>query len=358
MKITILAGGSGTRLWPLSRASHPKQFIDVTASGRSLLQETVDRIRPLVAGADILVVTGREYGPLVARQLPDVPAANIIAEPCGRGSAPAIALAALTIQERWGNEVMASLHADHHVAEPDVLRRALLGAAEVARKGRICTLGIVPTQPQTGLGYIQRGRLVGEANGFQAFAISRFVEKPTYERAKEFVESGAYYWNTGMFVWEVQTILQEIEAYMPGLASALTRLPANPVTALERAARTRLWKQLRTEQIDIGVMEKTKLGTVVPVDGMGWNDVGSWNSLADIGTVDDNGNLATGETAIVDSTNCIVSSHGRRLVAAIGLHDMVVVETDDAILVCPRARAQDVRKMVEHLRATKRDRFV
>jgi len=356
MKITILAGGSGTRLWPLSRARRPKQLLDLTASGQTLLQETVERIRPLVSADDILVVAGRELAAEVARQLPDVPPANILSEPCGRGSAPAIGLAAVTIQQRWGNQVMVSLHADHHVANPDPLRRALVAAAELAGKGRIVTLGIVPTRPHTGLGHIKRGPSLGTANGFPAFAIDRFVEKPRYELAKEYTDSGEYYWNTGMFVWQTGTILKEMAAYMPGLSATLFKISALPATAQGRANRTRLWRKLRVEQIDFGVMEKTDLGAVVPVAGMGWNDVGDWTTLAEIRPADENGNIILGQFEGLETSNCIIAGTGRRLIAAIGLNDIVIVETDDAVLVCPRQRAQDVRKLVDQLRKEKRDR--
>ncbi len=358
MKIAILAGGSGTRLWPLSRLHHPKQFLDPARCGRSLLQDTVERIRPLVPVTDVLVVTGRPFAPEVARQLPDVPPENILVEPCGRGSAPAIGLAAMTISRRWGDEVMVSLHADHHIADPDKLRRALVAAAELARRGHLTTLGIVPTRPHTGLGHIKRGAPLGHANGFAAFAIETFVEKPAYELARQYTESGDYYWNTGMFVWRTDIILREIAEKMPGLSAVLERIAANTDAPQKKAAATRAWQRLGIEQIDTGVMEKTTLGAVVPVDGMGWSDVGSWTSLFDLCEADSNGNIVVGESVAIDTTGCIISGSGRRLIAAIGLHDMVVAETDDAILVCPRDRVQDVRKVVERLRAAGKERYL
>ena len=358
MKITILAGGSGTRLWPLSRAHYPKQFLDPAGSGRSLLQDTVERILPLVQAADVLVVTGREFAPEVARQLPDLPPDNILAEPCGRGSAPAIGLAATTIDQRWGNQVMVSLHADHHIAHPDVLRHALVAAADLARQGHLTTLGIMPTRPHTGLGHIKRGAPLGVASGFAAYAIERFVEKPVYDLAKQYTESGDYYWNTGMFVWQTDTILQEIADKMPALSAGLRRLAPGSNTPQGKAARTRTWCRLSVEQVDTGIMEKTRLGAVVPVEGMGWSDVGDWNSLCDLRCSDNNGNLIVGESVVVDTSGCIISGSGRRLVTAIGLRDMIIVETDDTVLVCPRERAQDVRKLVERLRAAGKDRYL
>jgi mannose-1-phosphate guanylyltransferase len=294
----------------------------------------------------------------VAAQLPALPRENILAEPCGRGSAPAIAWAAATIRQRWGNEVMASLHSDHHVANPEALRQGLLAAQQAARLGRIVTLGIPPTRPHTGLGHIQRGAALGVFNGVSAYAIRRFVEKPPLPRAIEYTESGEYYWNTGMFVWQVESLLHEIAEHMPGLAAAVTALSGSLGTSGEKRAVNRLWPTLATEQIDYGVMEKTSLGAVVPVQDMGWSDLGDWNSLVDTRAADGQGNIVVGDHTLIDTSGSIVVGTSRRLIGMIGLSDMIVVETSDAILVCPRSRAQDVRKLVNQLRAEKKERYL
>lgn len=358
MKIAILAGGSGTRVWPGSRAHRPKQFLRLAAPERSLLQETVDRILPLVSLSDILIVTGRDLIDQVAEQLPSLPRENIIGEPCGRGSAPAIGLAATVIEERWGPDVMVSLHADHHIAHPEILRRALTAAAQVAAQGRIVTLGVVPTRPHTGMGHIQRGELLGEFGGLPVYAIACFQEKPDLPTATFYVESGEYYWNTGMFVWQTSTILSEIAAYMPQLAGTLAALRSSPVRSTEHDAAAQLWSDMVVQQIDFGVMEHTRLGAVVAVDNLGWSDIGDWNALGGVRPADEQGNVIAAPFVSVDTTNSIVFGTGRRLIAAIGLDSMVIVETDDAILVCPRSRSQDVKKLVEKLKKEKKDQYL
>lgn len=358
MKMAILAGGTGTRLWPRSRSALPKQFLDLAETNVSLLQETVRRILPLAPIEDILIVTSRDCVRQVAAHLPDLPRQNILGEPCGRGSAPAIGWAAATIRQRWGNETMASLHSDHHIADTALLRRALTSAEQMAGQGRIVTLGIVPTHPHTGLGHIRRGKILATVDGLPIYEIAAFVEKPDLKRAEVYTRSGEYYWNTGMFVWKVETILEQMSIHMPALHGNLIKLQAKLGTAQERRTLNRLWPRLAVEQIDYGVMEKTDRGAVVEVGNVGWSDLGDWNSLVEMHDADGQGNIVAANHTGIDTKNSVIVGDDHRLVGTIGLEDMVVVVTEDAVLVCPRSRAQDVRKLVDEIRKDKKEAYL
>jgi len=359
MKAVILAGGSGTRLWPGSRARRPKQFLNLIHPGRTLLQETAARMRPLLAPDDILVVTSRNLVPQVIAQLPEVPKANILAEPVGRGSAPAIGLAAIHIQQRWGDQIMISLHSDHHIADSQAFLRALRAAIQVAAQGRLATLGVQPTMAHPGLGHIQRGEPLCSVDGVPVYAMARFIEKPERAKAEEFWRSGEYYWNTGIFSWQTRVILEEMAAHMPVLSALLATVETVLGTRREKKTLSELWERLAVQQIDTGVMEKTQRGAVVPVD-MGWSDIGAWDSLGQIlaDQADRDGNIIKGDFVGLDTTDSIVIGRSGRLIAAIGLDKMAIVDAGDVVLVCPRERSQDVRRLVEHLRAAGKNRYL
>ena len=342
----IMAGGSGTRLWPRSRGSRPKQLLSLL-SERTMLQEACQRIAPLVPDDKIFVVTNEVYTDVVRRQIPQVPTANIIGEPEGHGTAPCIGLSALYLRRLDREAVMAVLTADHYIEKADELRRALAAAAQVAEEGHLVTLGIEPDRPATGYGYIERAEKLAQVGRHEVYRVEKFTEKPDPATAKAFVESGRYYWNSGMFIWKVSVILREFQKLMPQLYSQLMEIDAALGTAEERAVLERIWPQVENETIDYGIMERAEDVAVIPVD-IGWSDVGSWATLYELLPADEEGNVVIGQHIGLDTRDCLI--HGsRRLVATIGLENMIVVDTEDALLICPKERAQDVRDLVEKL---------
>lgn len=346
--VTILAGGSGTRLWPRSRQSRPKQFLNL-AGPRSMLVETVERVLPLVPLERIHVLTGPEHAPLVAQQLPDLPAENIMVEPSPRGTAPCLGLAALRLFRRTGrlDDVMISLHADHVVTQVDRFREALRAAAAVARDGHLVTIGIIPTYPETGFGYVERAEALPPAAGQEVFRVARFTEKPPLERARQFVESGRYYWNSGYFAWTLGNILGEFGRLLPELYARLQRMA--PADAAPPAVDA--WEGITPVTIDVGIMERAEDLAVIPCD-LGWSDIGSWAALHDLLPSDEQDNVVSEGTRHIgiDTTGCLIYGTDR-LIATVGLEGMVVVDTGDALLILPKSRAQDVSALVRELRA-------
>lgn len=351
----ILAGGSGTRFWPLSRRLAPKQLLALTGQ-QTMLQDTVLRIEPAVPAERIVVVTGRELVDETRRQLRVANvAASVISEPAGRNTALAIAVAAERLLAGDPDAMMVVLPADHIVAKPDAFRASLVLAAEVAREGYLVTIGIAPRRPETGYGYIRRGAPLSRKTGKKkarahAFGVQRFVEKPDRRRAEKYVADGNYFWNAGMFVWRASIVREELRRYAPGIATAgaeiASAMSASPV---DEARLSALYAAADAVSIDCAVMERSKRVAVVPAE-FGWNDVGSWAALDDVAEKDDRENLISGRVVDVDSQRSIVYAQDR-VVATIGLRDLIVVDTPDATLVCAKDRAQDVRKVVDALEA-------
>jgi len=352
MYIVILAGGSGTRFWPLSRAVRPKQLISITGD-RSMLQRTVERVLPLKPKR-ILVITSHMQAEESERQLLSyrkVPI-NVIAEPIARNTAPAIGLAAAIIAAHDPSGIMVVLPADHFIKDEEALRDTLINAEHAAKNGYLVTLGIMPSRPETGYGYIEADmHLRGEG----PFPVRRFVEKPPIEEAMRYLEEGNYFWNSGMFIWRADTILGEMKFFMPALHKKLTGISFNgnlwELSDLDEQIAA-AYEDIESISIDFGVMEKSTKVQVLPVE-MGWSDVGSWSSLPDVVEPDKSGTVcinATGHVAI-DSSDCLIYVD-KRMVATVGVSNLVIVSTPDAILVCDRERCQDVKKVVEQLGAT------
>ncbi|HEY5522106.1 MAG TPA: mannose-1-phosphate guanylyltransferase [Desulfuromonadaceae bacterium] len=351
MYIVILAGGSGTRFWPLSRVAHPKQLISITGD-RSMLQRTVERVLPLNPKR-ILIVTNHLQAEETERQMQqyDSVPIDVIAEPVGRNTAPAIGLAAAIIATHDPSGVMAVLPADHFIKDEAALCDTLLDGAEAARKGYLVTLGILPSRPETGYGYIEADM---DLRGEGPFPVKRFIEKPPLEKALRYLDEGNFFWNSGMFVWEADTILKELENHIPALHDALKRISFNndiwELSDLEKQIRL-VYQEVPSISIDYAVMEKSKNVLMLPVE-MGWSDVGSWSALPEVVESDNDGTVcvnAAGHIS-VDSSGCIIYAD-QRMVATVGVHNVVIVSTPDAILVCDRERCQDVKKVVEQLGA-------
>jgi mannose-1-phosphate guanylyltransferase/mannose-6-phosphate isomerase len=342
----ILSGGSGTRLWPLSREGYPKQFLPLVGE-RTMVQETALRVSGLPGLGKPVVVCNEEHRFMMAEQLRQVgvtPQA-IVLEPVGRNTGPAVALAAMAALERQGDDpLLLVLPADHVIRDVAAFQKAVVAALPAAREGKLVTFGIVPTEPETGYGYIRKGAGAGEV-----VPVAQFVEKPDAARAAEFLASGEYLWNSGMFLFSARLYLEELARLAPAMRDACQKAYAAATHDLDF---TRLPKDVfaacPSDSIDYAVMEKTDAAAVMPLDA-GWSDVGSWASLQDALPRDERRNVTHGDVMAVDSDNCLLYSSSR-LVAAVGLADHVVVETKDAVLVAPRDRVQDVKKLVQALK--------
>jgi mannose-1-phosphate guanylyltransferase len=336
-------------LWPRSRTALPKQLLDL-GSGKTMIQGTVDRILPIVPLENVFVATNHDYGQIIKEMIPEFKPENIIAEPSGKNTAPCIGLAALHMHRLDPQAVMASLHADHFIADEEGFRQALLAAEEVARQGYLVTLGITPNKPETGYGYIKRAGKIGDYNDHTVYEVDQFLEKPDLVTAQRFLDSGEYYWNSGIFIWQLSTLLTSFENCMPEFYQQLGQLgqAIETGTSIEP-----IWQQITSQSIDVGIMERAEKVAVVPLD-VGWNDVGSWAAIHDINEADESGNVVFGTEHLGLDTNGSLIQGQKRLIVTIGLEDVVIVDSGDALLVCAKDRVQDIKEVVNWLKENNR----
>ncbi len=347
----IMAGGGGTRLWPLSRLDHPKQMLSLGGE-RSLFQIAVDRLSGIFPPERILVMTVENQMAGLQEQVPSIPAENYLLETIPRGTASVVGLAAAVLQKHDPQSVMAVLTADHIIGNLKLFQQILTAAYLVAREGYLVTLGITPDSPATGYGYIKKGKSIGTFQDLEVHQAVKFTEKPDLAEAEKMLSSGDYAWNSGMFIWETRAILEEINRQMPDLDSRLSLIKEAWDTPEKEEIIHKVWPEIKPETIDFGIMENAKQVAVIPASDLDWNDVGSWEALFDLLPIDENGNIVEGSDHLsLDTSGTIVYGTGKpRLVVTIGVKDLIIVDTGDVLLVCNRSQAQAVRQAVKLLK--------
>lgn len=347
----IMAGGGGTRLWPLSRRAQPKQMLNLIGN-RTLFQIAVDRLGGLFAMQNIYVVTIANQAEQLHLQYPELPTENFLIEPMPRGTASVVAMAAAAIQKRDSQGVMAVLTADHFIQNVPEFQAVLKSGFDVARKGYLVTLGIPPTYAATGYGYIESGSQLEQFIDRAVYDLKAFKEKPDEATARLFLEKGGYSWNSGMFIWSVEVILDKFKMYMPELYIKLTQI--KQAIGVDHASPhfREIWESIEPETIDYGIMEKSDHCAVLPAGDLNWNDVGSWDSLFDVVAPDESGNIVIGaqHLGLETSHSLICSTDPKRLLVTIGMDNVIVVDTGDALLICPRGESQKVKDLVKYLK--------
>ena len=347
MYAVIMAGGKGTRFWPLSRGKKPKHLLNITGE-KSVIQYTVDRVIPLVGKENVLIVTSASHSDEIREQLPELPSENILIEPVGRNTAPCIGLAAIHIRKRSPDAVMFVLPSDHLIADTNSFLASLTIAREMAeRDDCLVTIGIKPEWPETGYGYMERGEIADIIGKTRIYKVESFREKPDPATAEAFFKDGRFFWNSGMFIWKASAILNVTKSLIPDLYEGLLTIEESIGTEHEKNVLSEIYRDIKSVSIDYGVMEKTR--DVFMIEGdFGWNDIGSWDALWDVMYKDEMGNATKGEVINLDTSNSLIYSP-QKMVALIGVKDLIVVETEDSLLICKRGASQDVRKVVECL---------
>lgn len=350
----IMAGGKGERFWPKSRIATPKQFLSLTDDGKTMIQLTVERISPLVALEDVYIATNEMYRELVLEQLPGLPKENVLCEPVGRNTAPCIGLGAMHISHKYEDAVMIVLPSDHLIKVNEIFIDTFTKACEVAESGcNLVTVGITPNYPETGYGYIKYNK---DSKSGDAYSVDRFVEKPNLEKATEYLNSGDYLWNSGMFVWKVSTIVENIRKHMPEMYQGLQTIGAAIGTDKENEVLVNEFPKLPSDSVDYGIMEKADNIFILP-GNFGWDDVGSWLAVERIRKNNEDGNVVMGNVVTVNTTNCTIEAKDK-LIATVGLKDIVIVDTDDVTLVCDKLHAGEIKQVLGKLRDAGRNEYL
>lgn len=356
MKTTalIMAGGRGERFWPRSRQTLPKQFLSLTDDGKTMIQLTVERIRPLVELEDIYIATNESYKDLVIEQLPGLPEENILCEPIGRNTAPCIGLGAVYIAKKYEDATMIVLPSDHLIKSNDIFIKTFMEAVSVAEQNEnLVTIGITPNYPETGYGYIKFNPTenIGNAN-----IVEKFVEKPVLELAEKYLESGEYLWNSGMFVWKISTILKKFKAYMPDIYEGLMNIQDAIGTDKEKDILNKEFNAFRSESVDYGILEQSDQIYSLP-GRFGWDDVGSWLAVERIKSCNEDNNVLSGNVVTVNTKNCIIEGH-EKLIATVGLRDIIVVDTKDATLISTKENAGEIKQILAKLRENGKNEYL
>ncbi|WP_094549477.1 mannose-1-phosphate guanylyltransferase [Petroclostridium xylanilyticum] len=351
----IMAGGGGTRFWPLSRQTTPKQVLNISGND-VMINETIKRYDGIIPFEHSFIVTNQVQEKLIKDVLLEyVPHDNILVEPAARNTAPCIIYAALVLMKKYGDGVMCVFPSDHYITDGQGFTNILEKAAVLAEQtDKLITIGIKPTFPSTGYGYINFNKY--KPYGEDVFEVLEFVEKPNFDKAKQYIASGNYLWNSGMFVWKVSVIIENFKRFLPRIYDRIREFTEFIGTDKEKEVLEQIYPTLQNISIDFGIMERSNEVLVIPGD-FGWNDVGSWDALGAIFPPDENGNIVRADYVGVDTKNCIVYGSGR-LIATVGLENMIIVNTDDALLVCPKDKAQDVKKIVDRLKEEKRTEYL
>ncbi|SHO47111.1 mannose-1-phosphate guanylyltransferase [Anaerocolumna xylanovorans] len=356
MKITalIMAGGRGERFWPKSRKNLPKQFLSLTGDGKTMIQLTIERILPLVNMEDIYIATNRDYYDLVIEQLPLIPRENVLCEPIGRNTAPCIGLGAIHILRKYEDAIMMVLPSDHLIKYNSMFVNTLKDACEVAEMGEnLVTIGITPDYPETGYGYI---KFNSERCNKRAFEVDCFVEKPNLEVAKEYLTTEEYLWNSGMFIWKVSSIMEKFKSILPDIYKGLEKIKSSIGTTEEEFTLEKEFYNFQSISIDYGIMEKSKGIYTVP-GAFGWDDVGSWLAVERIRKTNEFGNIVAGNIITINSKNCIIEG-ANKLIATVGIEDLIIVDSEDATLICDKRSANDIKKILDNLKICNRNEYI